>query len=85
MSIGGGYFITPHALHCFQQRICPLPENDALAAIIKSLSNPCVSAKLQKDGTTVRVRTRNPFKFRVFVTPPLCPGDCPSVVTIFEG
>jgi hypothetical protein len=85
MSIGGNFFITPHALHRFQQRICPLSESDALAAIIKSLANPAVSAKLQKDGTTVRVRTRTPFKFRAFITPPKCDGDYPAVVTIFEG
>ena len=85
MSAAGAYLVTPHAVRRFQERIAPLPERHALAAIIRSLANPPVSAKLQKDGVTVRIRTRHPWKLRAFVAPPTRPGDLPCVVTVFEG
>ncbi|CAH2606085.1 conserved protein of unknown function (plasmid) [Rhodovastum atsumiense] len=85
MSIAGGYFVTPHAVRRFRERIAPLPERHALAAIIKSLESPDVRLKPQRDGVTVVVRTRAPFRFRAFVVPSEHPGGMPAVATIFEG
>jgi hypothetical protein len=85
MSIGGDVFVTPHAVRRFQERIAPLQENHALAAIIHSLASPNVSVRPTQNGRGVAVRTKAPYRFRAFVMPPVIPGDLPAVVSIMRG
>ena len=85
MSAAGAYWVSPHAVKRFRQRIAPLPENLALAAIIKALADPTALVKPQGDGRTVRIRTRAPHKFRAFVVAARTPDELPAVTTIFEG
>lgn len=84
MSFGGQVFVTPHAVRRFRERIAPLPENRALAAIIHSLAE-ARSVKPIPNGRGLAVRTQAPFRFRAFVMPPAQPGELPSVVSILRG
>jgi hypothetical protein len=85
MSFGGQVFVTPHAVRRFRERIAPLPENHALAAIIHSLASPAVSVRPTQNGRGLAVRTKAPFRFRAFVMPPPEAGGLPSVVSIMRG
>ena len=84
MSFGGQVFVTPHAVRQFQERIAPLPENHALAAIIHSVARPR-TVRPTRNGRGFTVRTEAPFRIRAIVMPPPEPGGLPSVVTVLRG
>lgn len=84
MTIAGDVFVTPHAVRRFQERISPLPENQALAAILHSLRD-VHSVRPAQNGKGLHVRTKAPWRFRAFIVPPTLPGNAPSVVTVLRG
>ena len=84
MGAAGDVFVTPHAVRRFRERIAPLPENQALAAIIHSFKD-VKSVKPSQNGKGLNVRTSSPWKLRALVMPPTEHGGLPSVVTVLPG
>ncbi len=84
MSFGGAVFVTPHAVRRFRERIAPLPEAHALAAIIHSFAL-IKSVKPTSNGRGLTVRTMLAYRFRALVMPPKAGGDLPSIVCILRG
>ncbi|MEX2238007.1 MAG: type I-U CRISPR-associated protein Csb2 [Dehalococcoidia bacterium] len=80
----GTAFITPHAVHQFQERIERLPYSQALTAIIHSLDT-AEAPRATANGMAVYVRTRSPHRFRAILRPPDQGRKLPSVVTILKG
>lgn len=84
--IGGNFFITPHALHRFQERIAPeLDERRALTAIIWSLHDELTRAHLDAHDC-LWLQTVRPYAFQAVIdrrqTGPRQP--LPAVTTILE-
>jgi hypothetical protein len=64
----GDFFISPHAVAQFQQRIAPLARA-AAAQVIREGIELAANVRQLPDGLTWRVRTQRPFpfEFRAFV------------------
>ena len=64
----GDFFISPHAVAQFQQRIAPLRHATA-AQVIREGIELATNVRQLPDGLTWRVRTQRPFpfEFRAFV------------------
>lgn len=79
--IAGAYFVTPHAVHQFQQRIADLPYEAALAAIIHGCQSvPADQARPLTNGQGVYLRvTTGPHLFRAII---LAGEPAPAIVTI---
>jgi len=72
----GEYFITPHAIRQFRERIRDLPYDDVLAIILKGLQNNALPARTSENGISkyIRVRAKNPgeYDFRAVVKDGVC-------------
>jgi len=81
----GDFFISPHAVAQFQQRIAPLGRVTA-AQVIREGIQLATNVRQLPDGLTWRVRTRRPFpfEFRAFVVFDLERGHF-VVTTITRG
>jgi len=79
------FFISPHAVAQFQQRIAPLSYAAALQVIQEGIQS-ATNVRQLPDGLTWRVRTRRPFpfEFRAFVVFDLERGHL-VVTTITRG
>lgn len=84
--IRGGYFVTPHAVRRFRDRIRALGFDDAREAILASLASP-KSVRPFPDRPGWCVRTEHPYRLRVVVMPPDgSPGrPLPAVTTVLRG
>lgn len=85
--IAGDYFVTPHAVRQFQERIHHRSYNDALAAIIRGLQHP-TTRWIEQEETgehpqILKARVQEPFCFRAIVRPQA--GRNPAVVTILRS
>lgn len=88
MSAAGEAFVTPHALRQFLERIAPLPENLALAAILHGIAGrtrhplrPSQQARCGYLVGAVEVWVWRPYAFRAVLVPGI-EGPLPVVVTI---
>ncbi len=81
----GDFFISPHAVAQFQQRIAPLRRATA-AQVIREGIELATNVRQLPDGLTWRVRTRRPvpFEFRSFMVFDLERGHF-VVTTITRG
>jgi hypothetical protein len=81
----GNYFVTPHAVRQFQQRIVPLPYQHALAVILRGLAQD-LPIKYTQSGQHY-VRVKRPYSFRAVIDGRKTTAEKPSpaVVTILKG
>jgi hypothetical protein len=84
--ITGNYFITPHAVRKFQERIARLPYDEALGIIAKSVSDaPIERHSVTQNGRAMSIRVASPFDFRAVIAPGHDAGAKPAVVTILKS
>lgn len=83
MAAAGDWFVSPHAVRRFRERIAPLPDRLALAAIIHGMERAGpLRRSVNGPGLYCRVRSGNgyPHDFRAVVMPG--DGPLPCVVTV---
>lgn len=72
----GKYFITPHAIEQFRNRIHNLPYEDVLAIILKGLQDNAMPARPSENGDSdyIRVRAKavGDYNFRAVVRDGVC-------------
>ena len=87
MSAAGHWFITPHAIQRFRQRIAALDDAHALAAIIHGMEHPiAMRATRRRDGTpTWDFGVDGEYRFIATVVPSLDPALRPAVLTILPA
>lgn len=88
MSVAGKYFVAPHAVWRFRQRIdSRLGYEDALAAIIRGLEQDAMAPKPLSNGAGIMIRTRGRrhgrYDFRAVVLPG--EGAKPAVATVLRS
>lgn len=82
--IAGRYFVTPHAVKRFRQRIIRgMTYEQALGAIINGLERTRSEPRRLHDGTGWMIRCRRPYNFRAVVKP--TDEGAPAVVTILRS
>lgn len=82
--IAGRYFVTPHAVHRFRERIAPgLTYDQALGAIIRGLEEATSEPRPAHSGTGYYVRVRRPYAFRALIVPG--DGSFPAVATVIRS
>lgn len=80
--IDGHYFVTPHAVECFQKRIAAMSYEDARRKIINLLAT-ARSCKPDKHGRGLILRVRGQWNFRAVV---VAGNDgSPQVVSIWKS
>lgn len=87
--IDGEYFVTPHAVHQFIERIPGYRRfsfEGARAVIIASMRDHVHSVRPTQNGVATCIRVRSPHvNFRALVAAPSDNESCPSVVTILRS
>lgn len=82
--IAGRFFVTPHAVERFRERIAPhLTYEEALGAIIHGLKETTSAPKPRGDTGAITIRVRRPYNFRAVIMPG--DGPAPAVVTILRS
>ena len=80
--IEGDYFVTPHAVKQFQDRIAPwMTYEQALGAIIRELRG-VNEFRLTENGKAYYVRTKGVYRFRAIIREG---KSLPAVVTILRS
>jgi len=87
MAVAGPAFVTPHARKRFQRRIARLPDNEALAAIIRGLERPrAIRVGRRQDGVPViDVAVDGEYQFIATLVVHPDPRLRPAVVTILPA
>jgi hypothetical protein len=88
MGIAGAYFLTPHAVEQFRNRMAwRMSYEDALAAIIKGIAEHGEepTPALNDSGAYIIRVKKGPFRFRAVVDPRRREGDKSAVVSILYG
>jgi hypothetical protein len=82
--IAGRYFVTPHAVERFRERIAPhLSYGQALGAIIRGLEETTSEPRPAHSGKGYYVRVRRPYAFRALIVPG--DGPFPAVATVIRS
>ncbi|HEX6940905.1 MAG TPA: hypothetical protein VF158_15920 [Longimicrobiales bacterium] len=82
--IAGRFFVTPHAVERFRQRIAPhLTYEQALGAIIRGLDATDSERRPAQSGTRYYIRVRRPYAFRALIVPG--EGPLPAVATVLRS
>lgn len=82
--IAGRYFITPHAVERFRERIAPhLTYDQALGAIIRGLEETKSRPVPAHSGGGHWIRVRRPFAFRALIV--TGDGPLPAVATVLRS
>lgn len=86
MGASGKYFVTPHAVHRYQERIEDVPYRVALGRIIGGLNGEGAMEPKGLPEGTVGIRVRRPEPgFRVVVDDREPEGPLPAVVTVLRS
>jgi len=88
MGAVGDYFVTPHAVHRYRERIEDVPYRIALGRIIQGLNGEGAMEPKRLPEGTLGIRVRRPAPgFRVVVDdrPDGAEGELPQVVTVLES
>jgi hypothetical protein len=80
------YFITPHAVRKFQERVAQLPYDEVIMVVARALS----VAPIEKHGATqngrgMSIRVTDPFDFRAVILPGRDASEKPAVVTVLKS
>lgn len=80
----GNYFVTPHAVRQFQDRIARLEYDEARQVIIDALAvAPSERYAVTRNGKALRIKVKRPFCFRAIIAPG--EGALPAVITILRA
>lgn len=83
--ITGNFFVTPHAVRQFQDRVAFLPYDEVVGLIVQSLDE-APPGKVSENGKALQVRVSEPFDFRAVIVPGNPPDQPkPVVVTILKS
>lgn len=87
MSAGERFFVTPHAVERFRQRIARVDYNEALTLITHGLTRPyAVRRTLRRDGVPAwEIAVVGAHRFIATVVPNRDTGLLPAVVSIRYG
>lgn len=87
MSTGGRFFVTPHAVERFRQRIARVDYNEALTLIIDGLTRPyAVRRTVRRDGVPAwEIAVIGHHTFIATVVPSRDADLLPAVVSIRYG
>lgn len=83
----GNYFITPHAVRKFQERVARLPYDEVVSLIAKALSAaPVKKHGVTQNGRAMVIRVTDPLDFRAVIVPGQTPQfPQPAVVTVLKS
>jgi hypothetical protein len=82
MSAIGKYFVTPHAVGQFQDRVKNVSYGEALTYILTTAHTNC---KKLPDTQGFVFRVKKPWGYRAIVKPATVAGTLPTIATILKG